>query len=398
MLSVDVCSVYLRELGADDRRAAGELVLRATHGYPDSSVGVVRMRIGEGLTGFAVECLRPVSVARATQDARNKPFAGLDEQRFPSLCALPLVDGGRAVGAVVIQRRIPKAFGQREIVLAASLTAPVLFALERGRTRQRERVEEARAGEVQSPAGRPHEVELRGRGVSPGAALGTVVVRRQRPAHPVRDARGITDPHDERARLGAALADAAADVAGLEAWAMQHAPIDRATMMTLLSPSRFVLDDARLRGRMQKHVAAGSSAEEAVERVMREYTRLLSTSGDPHLSERALEVEALGARVLARLGDAPPKLVPGAVLCASRLTVCDAIELAAGHGVAVALSGRAESSPGVSVAVALGLPVVCEVPELFRWVAQSDRLLVNGESGVVIVNPSRVEVAAYRRR
>src|SRR6185436_6929035 len=99
LLGVDVCSIYLREGAAEgDRRGAGELVLRATHGLPASAVGAVRMRVGEGLTGFAVECLRPVSVAMVTSDARNKRFAGLGEERFPALCAMPLVDGGRAVG------------------------------------------------------------------------------------------------------------------------------------------------------------------------------------------------------------------------------------------------------------------------------------------------------------
>jgi phosphotransferase system, enzyme I, PtsP len=71
LLAVDVCSIYLRETAepADavpieqDRRERGDLVMRATHGYPRAVVGAVRMRVGEGLTGFAVECLRPVSVA-----------------------------------------------------------------------------------------------------------------------------------------------------------------------------------------------------------------------------------------------------------------------------------------------------------------------------------------------
>jgi phosphoenolpyruvate-protein kinase (PTS system EI component) len=102
---------------------------------------------------------------------------------------------------------------------------------------------------------------------------------------------------------------------------------------------------------------------------------------------------------MARLAErTPEQITPGAVLCTARLTVCDAIELAAAHGVAVALSGEAEHSPGVPVAVALGLPVVCDVGELFRWVAQGDRALVSGEDGTLIVNPSRVDVAAYRRR
>src|SRR5258708_3282822 len=61
--SVDVCSIYLRELvdAPTNRRIAGDLVLRATSGYSLDAIGRVRMRVGEGLTGFAVECLRPVS-------------------------------------------------------------------------------------------------------------------------------------------------------------------------------------------------------------------------------------------------------------------------------------------------------------------------------------------------
>jgi phosphotransferase system enzyme I (PtsP) len=398
MLAVDVCSIYLREPLRDDRRG-GDLVLRATFGYPETAVGAVRMRVGEGLTGFAVECLRPVSVARAAVDARNKAFPGLDEERFPSLCAVPLVDGGRAVGALVIQRRQPRKFGSREMVLAAAVTAPVLFALERARSFAEQKLA------PRDLAARPHDVTLRGLGVSPSCALGNVLVRRTHAhrAAPYNEP-AYRDAAEERARLGKALADAAEEVAALEAWAMTHAPIDRGTMLGLLSPSRYVLDDARMRGRMLKHVEAGASAEEAVERVMREYTRLLATSpishgdGDPLLAQRALEVEALCQRVMARLADEPRALPPGAVLCASRLTVCDALELAAAHGVAVALSSKSAESPGVAVAVALGLPVVVGVSELFRWVADGDRALVSGEDGTLTVNPSSVDIAQHRRR
>jgi signal transduction protein with GAF and PtsI domain len=187
-------------------------------------------------------------------------------------------------------------------------------------------------------------------------------------------------------------------VAELEQWALRNAPLDRGTMMQLLAPARFVLDDARLRGRMVKQIEAGVPAEESVERVMREYTRILSSSGDPHLAERALEVEALCQRVMNRLHGPRAPLPAGCVLVASRLTVCDAIELGAAHGVAAALAGPAHASPGVAVACALGLPVVAQVRELFRWCADGDRALIKGEEGEVILNPSRVDVAAHRRR
>jgi phosphotransferase system enzyme I (PtsP) len=410
VLSVDVCSIYLRELvegehaapargrggrKAEARRDAGDLVLRATSGYSQEAVGRVRMRVGEGLTGFAVECLRPVSVARASTDARNKAFDGLDEERYPSLCAVPLLDGGRAVGALVVQRRQPRAFGQREIVLIASTVPPVLFAIERARTRERERVAELSASPSPAPHGRVHEVTLRGHAAAPGRALGTVAVRRH---HHVATSRPRGTLADEQARLSAALAEAAEEMSGLEQWALSHAPLDRQTMLSLVAPARFVLDDALLRERMREHVDGGVAAETAVERVMREYTRVLPTLGERILAERALEVEALCLRVLNRLGAPGAKLPAGAVLAAARLTVCDAIELRAGHAAGAVLSGAAAASPGLAMAVALGLPVVAGVSELFRWVADGDRMLVDGDVGSVTVNPSRVDVAAHRKR
>jgi phosphotransferase system enzyme I (PtsP) len=397
VLSVDVCSVYLRELveSSGNRRVAGDLVLRATFGYTKDAVGRVRMRVGEGLTGFAVECLRPVSVARATRDVRNRVFPGMDEERFPSLCAVPLVDGGRAVGALVVQRRQPRAFGQREIVLIASMAPPILFALERARLRERERVAALALAPPSTPHARVHEVALHGQPAAPGRALGTVAVKRHHHHHANCATTGSVN--DEHSRLGRALAEAAEDMTKLVELAISFGPLDRASMQSLLSPARFVLDDARLRGRMREHVDEGHSAESAVERVMREYARVLSSSGERLLAERALEVEALCLRVLNRLGAPSAGWPPGSVLAAARLTVCDAIELRAGHAAGAVLSAPSVASPGLGIAVALGLPVVAGVSELFRWVGDGDRVLVDGDGGTLTVNPSRVDVAAHRR-
>jgi phosphotransferase system enzyme I (PtsP) len=388
ILATDVCSIYLRE----GRR--GDLVLRATCGYSQAAIGQVCMRVGEGLTGFAIECLRPVSVARTTSDARNKRFADLDEQRFPSLCAVPLVDGGRAVGALVIQRRQPRAFGQREIVLIASLAPPVLFALERARRRAQEDKQVRR--KPKSNGVGVHELTLHGQGAAPGRAFGTIVVRRHA-VHVERRRQGpvpVDATAEERARLGRALAETADEIAALEQWAMRSAWLKT----SLISSARFVLDDVRLRERMMAHVEAGATAETAVERVTREYARVLSGAADGTLTERALEVEALCLRVLGKLGTPGGHLPPGSLLVAKRLTVCDAIELAAAHGVGAALAGNQNESSGLTVARALSLPVVAGVTELFRWVTDGDRALVDGDAGGIVINPSRLDVAAHRRK
>ena len=384
LLKVEVCSVYLLE-GPDGTQ---QLMMRATHGYPQEAVGKVRLRIGEGLTGFAVECLRPVSVAAALVDARNRTFADLDESLYPALCAVPLIDGGRAVGALVIQRREKKAFTEREVVLLAAMASPLLFALERARARAaQERVAKAEI----DLSKRPHDLSLEGKAANPGSAIGVAHVRGQLI---VKEERVRAKPVTEHARLGKALAAAADEIAQLESWAAVHAKLASVEMRRILSSSRFVLDDALLRERMLEHVSEGATAEQAVTRVVREYTRALTQDGDAMLLERAIEVEALGWRVTAKLQARDQTLRPGAVLCASRVAVCDVLELAAAHGVGIVLDQEAAPST-MGVCKALRLPLMVEVRELFRWVADGDRLLFADQR--VIVNPSQIAEADYRR-
>jgi len=102
----DVASIYVREVEAD----GPVFVMRGNVGFPTAAVGSVRLRAGEGITGFAAERLRPVSLAVAERDAHYKYIPGLGEERFPALLAVPVLRGGGAAGVLVLQRREADAF------------------------------------------------------------------------------------------------------------------------------------------------------------------------------------------------------------------------------------------------------------------------------------------------
>src|SRR5215831_7383839 len=137
MVGVPVCSIYLRDDTTD------ELVMRANIGLGSGPSGAVGTRLAphEGITGFAVECLRPVSVAAASRDPRNKPVPGIGEERFPVFVAVPLLGDGRATGALVVQRA-ERAFSPAEVTLVAALAAPVVHAVSLARTRAHAAAEE----------------------------------------------------------------------------------------------------------------------------------------------------------------------------------------------------------------------------------------------------------------
>ena len=83
----DVCSVYL--YNSENR----ELILSATRGLNPESVGKVRLKLGQGLTGLALKELRPVCEKDAAQNPNFKFFPGIDEEQYHSLLAVPIARG-----------------------------------------------------------------------------------------------------------------------------------------------------------------------------------------------------------------------------------------------------------------------------------------------------------------
>ncbi|MEI8255594.1 MAG: phosphoenolpyruvate--protein phosphotransferase, partial [Deltaproteobacteria bacterium] len=62
----EVCSIYLLE--GDD------LVMRGNVGFPTRALGEVRLAVGEGITGMAVESMRPISLDAAPENEGFRDF------------------------------------------------------------------------------------------------------------------------------------------------------------------------------------------------------------------------------------------------------------------------------------------------------------------------------------
>ena len=84
-LAVDVCSIYLLEA---DR---SHIVLAATVGLREDSVGKVRMELREGLAGLVAEQMHPVAVQDVRQHPRFKHFKEAGEDPYHGFLGVPLV-------------------------------------------------------------------------------------------------------------------------------------------------------------------------------------------------------------------------------------------------------------------------------------------------------------------
>ena len=126
VVKCDSCIVYALE--------SDELVLRASKNPHPEVVDRLKMRVGQGITGWVAEHREPVIVAqKAYEDPRFKLFNELPEDRFESFLSVPLVSGGRLVGVINLQNREPRRYTKREISLVAMIGFLVGAEVERAR-------------------------------------------------------------------------------------------------------------------------------------------------------------------------------------------------------------------------------------------------------------------------
>lgn len=125
VMGMDSCSIYLLD-------AEGEnLVLKATTGLAAEAVGQARLRLGEGLTGWAAQTGQAVAVADAARDPRFKFLPETKETRFQSLLAVPLINQGRVIGAMNVQTRAYHEFSADEMDLLSLIADLAAGALEK---------------------------------------------------------------------------------------------------------------------------------------------------------------------------------------------------------------------------------------------------------------------------
>ncbi len=110
----DACLVYLLD------PSTGEMVLRASHLPHDAEIGAIRMKIGEGVTGWVAQHKSVVALSeKASTDARFKAFQALPEDAYEAFLSVPLTNRGELVGVINMHHRERRRHTPDEIALAS---------------------------------------------------------------------------------------------------------------------------------------------------------------------------------------------------------------------------------------------------------------------------------------
>ncbi len=131
----DSCLVYLLD------PKTNELVLRAADDTGRSMIGRIRLKVGEGITGWAARERKPVAVSRnAFADHRFKYFPEIHEEQYESILSVPLLSRNRVLGVVNVRTREPREYTKVQMRLLSGIAGQVAGAIEKARrTRDLER-------------------------------------------------------------------------------------------------------------------------------------------------------------------------------------------------------------------------------------------------------------------
>ncbi|MDE3078675.1 MAG: phosphoenolpyruvate--protein phosphotransferase [Paracoccaceae bacterium] len=375
-MGCEVCSIYL--FRDDDT-----LELCATEGLKAESVHQTRLRLGEGLVGRVAKMGKPINTGNAPSERGFRYMPETGEEIYSAFLGVPIQRLGEMLGVLVVQAKAARQYSDDE-VYAIEVVAMVLAEMaELG----------AFVGEGEAlSAPHQHPVLFRGGTGQEGTAEGHVWLHEPRVliTNPVAD-----DPQAECERLRDAVQKLRLSVDTL----LAKADSEDGEQQQVLEAYRMFANSRGWLRRMEEDIHRGLSAEAAVEKEQSATRARLNDVPDPYLRERLNDLDDLSNRLLRILTgqghDTGAAMPPNPVLVARNIGPGELLEYGRKLKGVVLEEGSVGSHAAV-VARALAIPLVIHAERITTEALNGDRILVDGDQGIVHLRPDENVAAAFR--
>lgn len=242
------------------------------------------------------------------------------------------------------------------------------------------------------------EFRLQGIGCSPGVVQGRAFVFLQRS---IEDIPCYKIEESERAkevrRFEKALEDTRAQIKGLAEDVRSRGATAEAD---IFDAHLLVLDDPAIVGETLKAMAAtGLNAEHCFNSTSRRYVEFFAGLEDDYLKERVSDIRDITQRVLKNLLgvtlQGASERFARRIVVAEDLTPSETTTFEKSNVLALLTDVGNRTSHAAIVARAMGIPAVVGLRNASLRIAQDDEVLVDGEKGIVYINPSEKTLACY---
>src|SRR3954463_5326051 len=379
-MTSDVCSIYLLR--------DNYLELFATHGLRKEAVHVTRLRMGEGLVGTIAAEGRILNLDEAADHPAFAYRPETGEERFHSFAGIPIVRLESPIGVLAVQHADPRRYEEVEIEALQTVAMVLSEMIAAARL-----VDGARRSRMRSAG----PLRLSGLKLVAGMAKGVAVFHEPRIVveHTVAD-----DTEAERERVYAAFRKMREQIDNMTRDAEFGTTGEH---QEILETYRMFAYDEGWSRRINEAIDSGLTAEAAIERVQQRTRARMLEIDDALLQERMHDLEDLSNRlqriVSGRMGTAAQTgLAHDAVLIARNLGPADLLEYDRRRLKAVLLEDGPLTSPMPIVARSIGVPVIGRLHDIRHSVDEGETILVDGDSGSIIIRPTRQLIAGFEHR
>ncbi len=243
----------------------------------------------------------------------------------------------------------------------------------------------------------PKEIRFEGAGVSPGIARGRVHVARDELEEVVRYRIAPSQVTDEIARFETALIQTRMQILQMQQRIAESIGTKDAAIFDahlLVVEDRTLIDEV-----LRKLETDLCNVEWVFQEVATRYAETLNKIDDPYLRERALDIQDVTKRVIRNLQGKSPKtflaLTEPHILVAHNLTPSDTASMDRANVLGVATDLGSRTSHAAILARSLNIPAIVGLHDITAKLETGQDVLLDGNDGWLIVDPTPKTVAEY---
>lgn len=386
-LNYDVVTIYLW----NEYRHV--LELRATVGLSVETPDNVYLTPDEGLTGLVFKTMRSQVVMPASKHPNYRYFPEIGEEEYESYIGVPIILHNRCAGVLVGQTRERRLINPAEETLFQIIASRLAGLLEVADTLER----------LQSPSILEHKTKTyQGRGVSPGLAIGDSYILRGLFQQIKSDKKKAGSKESEKQRLLSAFEKVENDL---------HELINSLGRDSILSESEIdifqahlmIVKSSSLRDTLLNIIGRGGiSAETAIIEGIESIASQFESLTDRYLREKAQDFRDIGERFLHELVDADAVQDTNGdsegedIIVVAREIGPSFVSMLKRKNVTALITEKGgATSHAVIIAKSLRIPAVIGIENITDLISPGDKLIVDGRTGFVFVNPDEELINEY---
>ena len=249
-------------------------------------------------------------------------------------------------------------------------------------------------------SGKTETRELQGTGASPGIAIGPVRIADRTRVAVLETGIDPADIPAEVSRFRDALAAAEAELRKIKGEVESHRGPEH---LYVIDAHLLILQDSMLSGEtigtIEKELI---NAEAALKRALQKFKEFFDAIGDEYLRERSGDVETVVERVLrcmvGKSQESVNEVEGRAIIVAHDLSPADVLQIDKSRIIGFVTDLGGKTSHSAILARALEIPAVVGLERITSELRDGDVLIVDGTTGMVVINPDEETFRDYLRR